>query len=153
MGRAFPIELTNMCMLRREDGCLLVQDRVDPHWGGLTFPGGHVEPGESLVDSVIREMQEETGLTIRHPRLVGAKNWTQPGGLERYLVMMYTADEYEGELRDSAEGRVRWMTLDEMRAGHMAEGMELYLDVFLGQQASEIWYPPCGDGWDSPVLK
>ena len=52
MGRAHPIELTNMCMLRRSDGMVLVQNRRDPNWGGLTFPGGHVEPGESLVDSV-----------------------------------------------------------------------------------------------------
>ena len=69
MGRAYPIELTNMCMLRRADGKVLVQNRVDPEWGGLAFPGGHIEPGESLVDSVVREMREETGLTVRNPRL------------------------------------------------------------------------------------
>lgn len=152
MGRAHPIELTNMCMLRRADGRVLVQDRTDPQWGGLTFPGGHVEPGESLADSVIREMREETGLTIRRPRLVGAKDWMQPGGKERYLVLLYTAEEYEGELRDSDEGRVRWMTVDEMRAGHLAEGMELYFDIFLEQKASEIWYPPWTDGWKPPIL-
>ena len=55
--------ITNMCMLR--DGTrVLVQDRIDPDWPGLTFPGGHVEQGESLTDAVIREVYEETGLTI-----------------------------------------------------------------------------------------
>ena len=81
MGRAHPIELTNMCMLTRADGKVLVQNRIDPNWGGLTFPGGHVEPGESLVDSIVREMQEETGLTIRHPKLIGSKSWTQKDGI------------------------------------------------------------------------
>lgn len=152
MGRAYPIELTNMCMLRRADGRMLVQDRADPHWGGLTFPGGHIEPGESLADSVIREMREETGLTIRHPRLVGAKDWMQRDGQGRYLVLLYTAEAYAGELHDSDEGHVQWMTLDEMRAGKMAEGMELYIDIFLGQKASEIWYPPWENGWQPPVL-
>ena len=128
MAKSQPIELTNMCMLRRSDGKVLVQNRRDPNWGGLTFPGGHVEPGESMVDSVIREMQEETGLTVHHPRLVGTKSWMQQDG-SRYLVLLYTADSYEGELRDSEEGDVQWMTIDEMRAGRMVEGMEHYFRI------------------------
>ena len=147
MGRTHPIELTNMCMLRRADGKVLVQNRVDPNWGGLTFPGGHVEPGESLVDSVIREMREETGLTIHQPKLIGTKSWMQKDGSGRYLVLLYTATEYEGELHDSEEGEIRWMTIEEMRAGNMVDGMELYFDVYLGTEHSEIWYELDGDDW------
>ena len=147
MGRAHPIELTNMCMLQRADGRVLVQNRRDPNWGGLTFPGGHVEPGESLVDSVIREMKEETGLTIRNPRLIGTKSWMQKNSNERYLVLLYTATEYEGELHDSEEGNVHWMTLDEMREGQMVDGMELYFRVFLDRDVNEIWYELDGEGW------
>ena len=152
MGRAQPIELTNMCMLQRWDGRVLVQNRRDAGWGGLTFPGGHVEPGESLVDSVIREMREETGLTVHHPRLVGSKSWMQRDGSGRYLVLMYAATEYEGELQASNEGDVAWMTLEEMRQGPMAEGMELYLDVYFGQKASEVWYEYADGQWH-PFLK
>jgi len=152
MGRAYPIELTNMCMLRRADGKVLVQNRRDPDWGGLTFPGGHVEPGESLVDSVIREMQEETGLTVKHPRLIGTKSWMQKDGSGRYLVLLYTATEYEGELHGSEEGDVRWMTLDEMRAGRMVDGMDLYFRVYLDGDVNEIWYELDGEGW-TEILK
>lgn len=147
MGRSYPIELTNMCMLRRADGRVLVQDRRDPNWGGLTFPGGHVEPGESLVDSVIREMREETGLTIRNPRLIGSKSWMQKDGSGRYLVLLYTATEYEGDLISSEEGDVRWMTIDEMRHGNMVDGMELYFRVYLDGDVNEIWYERDGDNW------
>ena len=146
MGRAHPIELTNMCMLTRADGRVLVQNRRDPNWGGLTFPGGHVEPGESLVDSVVREMQEETGLTIRRPRLVGTKSWLQADG-SRYLVLLYTATEYEGELHDSVEGGISWMTIDEMKAGKMAESMDAYLRVYLDKDATEIWYKHENGDW------
>lgn len=146
MSRTHPIELTNMCMLQRADGCVLVQNRRDPDWGGLTFPGGHIEPGESLVDSVIREMREETGLTVRNPRLIGSKSWMQKDG-GRYLVLLYVAHEYEGELHNSEEGDVRWMTLEEMRAGQMVDGMELYFDVYLGKEHCEIWYEHDGQKW------
>ena len=146
MGRAHLIELTNMCMLTRADGKVLVQNRVDPNWGGLTFPGGHVEPGESLVDSIVREMQEETGLTIRNPKLIGSKSWMQKDG-SRYLVLLYIATEYEGELHSSEEGDISWMTIEEMRAGKMVEGMELYFRVYLDRDVSEIWYVPDGENW------
>lgn len=153
MGRTHPIELTNMCMLQRKDGRVLVQNRSDPQWGGLTFPGGHVEPGESMVDSVVREMQEETGLTVLHPRLVGTKSWMQKNDGSRYLVLLYTASEYEGELHDSEEGDIQWMTLEEMQSGKMADGMDLYLEVYLRQQFSEIWYGFDGNDWTPPMLK
>lgn len=147
MGRTSPIELTNMCMLRRADGRVLVQNRRDPDWGGLTFPGGHVEPGESLVDSVVREMREETGLTVRNPRLIGSKSWMQKDGSGRYLVLLYVASEYEGELHSSEEGDVCWMTIEEMRAGKMVDGMELYFRVYLDGDVNEIWYELDGDSW------
>ena len=147
MGRTHPIELTNMCMLTRADGKVLVQNRRDPNWGGLTFPGGHVEPGESLVDSVIREMREETGLTIRQPKLIGTKSWMQKDGIERYLVLLYVANEYEGELHSSEEGDISWMTIDEMKAGQMVDGMDLYFRVYLDRDVNEIWYEQDGNGW------
>ena len=55
---------TNMCMISDNAGSILVQDRKKADYPGITFPGGHVEPGESFVESVIREVREETGLDI-----------------------------------------------------------------------------------------
>ena len=53
MKRSEPVTLTNMCMIKKKDK-ILVLDRNDPVWPGLTFPGGHVEPHESFHDSVVR---------------------------------------------------------------------------------------------------
>ena len=55
MKRSEPVELMNMCVLRRGSK-VLVQDRTDPTGQALLFPGGHVEKGESFTDSVIREV-------------------------------------------------------------------------------------------------
>lgn len=73
--RTETVTLTNMCMVYDDAGNVLVQDKVDKKWSGLTFPGGHIEKGESFVDSVIREVYEETGLTIEKPRICGTKDW------------------------------------------------------------------------------
>ena len=53
-------ELCNMCMITDPEGRVLVQDRLPKlsnAWSGLTFPGGHVEQGETIVASVIREVR------------------------------------------------------------------------------------------------
>ena len=83
MGRTEQVELTTLCLIHEGDRYLL-QDRIKADWKGFTLPGGHVEPGESIVDSVIREMKEETGLTIRNPKLCGIKQFPIEGG--RYIV-------------------------------------------------------------------
>ncbi len=55
------VELTNMCMIQDlSTNKVLVQVRNKNDWDGISFPGGHVEMGESIVQSVIREVQEET---------------------------------------------------------------------------------------------
>lgn len=111
MKRSEPVELMNMCVLRRGSK-VLVQDRTDPNWSGVAFPGGHVEKGESFTDSVIREVQEETGLTISSPRLCGIKDWCEDG--VRHVVLLYRAEQFTGTLRSSDEGEVWWAEL----AGH-----------------------------------
>ena len=65
---------------------VLVQERIGDDYGGITFPGGHVEKSESFTDAVIREVFEETGLKISAPKLCGIKDWINDDG-SRYMVL------------------------------------------------------------------
>ena len=126
-------ELCNMCMVMDAEGRVLVQERLPKPsnpWSGLTFPGGHVEPGETVVASVIREVQEETGLTISNLENCGYIQWYNAEKQSQYFVFLFKTAAFTGELKDSVEGKVKWMTLDEMLAGPLAPNMKQYLAVF-----------------------
>lgn len=93
--------VTVLCMVY-EGNKILLQDRVKQDWRGLTFPGGHVEKEESFVQAVTREMYEETGLTIREPKLCGVKQF-QTDEDERYIVLLFKTDKFDETLVSSNE--------------------------------------------------
>lgn len=144
-------ELCNMCMVMDGEGRVLVQERLPKPtnpWCGLTFPGGHLEHGESIVESTIRELKEETGLTVSNLQNCGFVQWYNPAKDLQYIVFLFKTSTFSGNIKDSAEGKVRWMTLDEMRAGNLAPNMDRYIDVILNDNLPQV-YGVVGSGLTS----
>ncbi len=151
MARSESAIFTNLCMVYDHDGNILVQDRKDPDWPGLCFPGGHVEPGESFVESVIREVWEETGLTIENPKLCGTKQF-QTKNAERYVVFFYKTDRFSGTLRSSAEGEVFWIPRDTLSQYTLCTDFESMLQVFENDDLSEFYYYKEDGSWKLKLL-
>ena len=151
MSRMEEVELTNMCMICDGKGNVLVQDKKNhPTWQGWNFPGGHVEKGEYVTPSVIREMKEETGLLIENPKLCGIKEFHKLKDGKRYIVFLYIADKFSGELKSSSEGDIFWYPLAELHlSDKLIDGFREMLSVFTTDEISEVFYERKNDEFNT----
>jgi len=140
----------NLCMVCDDRGRVLVQERRKPPWSGVAFPGGHVEPGESFTESVIREVYEETGLTLLNPVLCGVKQF--PVDDARYVIFLYKANRYTGRLRSSDEGEVFWVSRGELPKLNLALHMMEMLPIFEQETPSEFYYYLDDGVWKTKIL-
>lgn len=144
MERTQQMELTVLCMIYKENKILL-QNRIKMDWKGYTLPGGHVEEDESMVEAVIREMKEETGLKINNPILCGIKHYPINGG--RYLVILYKTDSFEGNVISSSEGKMEWIDRDDLDKLQLVDDFKELLKVIDDDKLSEMQYINEGKEW------
>lgn len=130
-------ELTVLCLIQ-DGNRVLLQNRVKNDWKGYTLPGGHVEAGESFVDAVVREMKEETGLSIKNPRIVGIKHFPMENG--RYIVLLFKATEFEGTVVPSEEGEMEWISLDDLPTINVVEDFHALMKVMNDPDLNEFQY-------------
>lgn len=137
MERTEKVELTVLCLIHKDDQYLL-QDRVKADWKGYTLPGGHIEPGESIVDAEVREMKEETGLTVLNPKLCGVKQFPIKDG--RYLVFLFHADQFHGNILSSEEGSMHWVKKEDLDKVNLVSDFYELLEVMLDDNLNEFQY-------------
>ena len=134
---------TNMCMIYDNDGNVLVQDRKKS-WCGVAFPGGHVERLESIVDSTIREIKEETGLDIWNLELCGVKQWFND--VEgRNVCFLFKTNSFSGKLISSDEGENFWIKKSDILNYKLANNFDVMYRVFEEKGLNEHYHYSNGD--------
>ena len=155
MSRSQLTILTNICLIEDLETQRVVMQYRSPEtnrWSGYAFPGGHVENGEAFAESVIREIYEETGLTIQNPQLVGIKNWPLDTG-GRYIVFCYKATEFTGTLQSSEEGEVSWVQKDQIPNLDLAYDMLPLMEMMEAPDKSEFFYRhSTEDDWEKKIF-
>ncbi len=139
------VKLMNMCrIVEPNTHKVLVQERIKS-WQGIAFPGGKIEIGESIVPSIKREVYEETGLKLNTVKICGIKDWYDKKTKERYLIFLFTSDDYSGEIiSKTSEGKVYWISEKELKTAKLAEDFDKLLEVFQKEKINEMAYEDNG---------
>lgn len=130
---------TNMCLIYK-DNKILVQERTKSDWPGIALPGGHVEKGENFYDAIIREVKEETGLTLLKPVLCGIEEYKQTKDEDRYVILFYKCNEFEGELKSSDEGEIYWLDRDKLDSVKLSFDLDRMIEIMESDTLSELIY-------------
>ena len=122
---------TTLCYITRGNEVLMLHrtkkenDINKDKWIGI---GGKFEKDESPDECLLREAQEETGLTLTSWRCRGVVTFLQEGVMGEYMYL-FTADGYEGELKECDEGDLRWVSREFLDQLPKWEGDKIFLDL------------------------
>jgi 8-oxo-dGTP diphosphatase len=111
----------SLCYVLRDEpdggqSVLLLRRDRPPQQGKWSAPGGKMEQGESPDECVIREINEETGLAIADPDLRAVVTVYDRAWPIHWLLFIYRAYHFSGDLKDCEEGELRWIRLDDLAA-------------------------------------
>ncbi|MDD6492432.1 MAG: NUDIX domain-containing protein [Firmicutes bacterium] len=143
--------LTTLCYIEKDDQYLMLHrvskknDINKDKWIGV---GGHFEEGESPEECLLREVKEETGLTLTDYRFRGIVTFCAEGHPTEYMCL-YTADGFTGTLKECDEGRLEWVEKCRLKDLNLWDGDFLFLDLLwheepffslkLGYHLSDKW--------------
>ncbi len=123
------MRLTTICYIEKDEKYLMLyrtkkeNDQSHDKWLGV---GGKFEENESPNECVVREVKEETGLTLLSYKLRGVMTFVSDIWETEYMFI-YTADRFEGELTECSEGELLWVEKSKVPDLNLWEGDILFL--------------------------
>lgn len=137
------VKISNMCRILNGDQ-VLVQNRTKNDWPGITFPGGKLEQQESIYESCVREVKEETGLDVFDLKLKGIIHYELKEKEERWIIYLFETHHFEGTLSyDNSEDEVFWMEQKDLAHSLLSNDLDVYLKVYEDDtiiEAHANWY-------------
>jgi len=123
-------QLATLCYLKKDSRTLMlhrIKKRGDVHAGKWNGLGGKFMDGETPEACVIREVMEESGLTLKNPPLRGVIMFPEFTPETDWMVFVFTATEFEGSLKESEEGHLKWIEDSKLLKLPLWEGDPLFL--------------------------
>lgn len=127
---------TTLCYIE-QNGCYLMLHRVkkhqDPNAGKWIGVGGKFEENESPDECLVREVKEETGLTLTRWHCRGIVTFVSDEWPTEYMHL-FTADGFEGQLADCDEGELAWVKKEDVPALRLWEGDRVFLELLTKEE-------------------
>ena len=123
---------TTLCYITRGNDVLMLhrikkeKDLNKDKWIGI---GGKFEEGESPDECLLREAMEETGLKLTTWRCRGIVTFLTNGPWEGEYMYLFTADGFEGQLKECDEGQLEWISREKLGSLPKWEGDKIFLDL------------------------
>ena len=128
--------ITTLCYIENNEQYLMLhrtKKQNDINQGKWIGVGGHVENEESPEECLVREVKEETGLTLTSYRLRGLVSFIN-SECESELMCVFTADEYTGNLITCEEGDLQWIAKTQVPVLPTWEGDRVFLELLLSDE-------------------
>lgn len=128
--------LTTLCYIEKDDSYLMLhrvkkdKDVNKDKWIGV---GGHLEENESPDECVVREVKEETGLTLTNYKFRGIVTFVLEDWGTEYMFL-YTADGFEGEMITCDEGNLEWIKKSKVYELPVWEGDKIFFRLLEERQ-------------------
>ena len=123
---------STLCYVLRGDEVLMLHrvkkknDVNQDKWIGI---GGKFEAAETPAECLLREAYEETGLTLTSWQCRGVVTYLTTGPWEGVFMYLFTADGFEGDLKECDEGDLQWVSRDFLDGLPKWEGDQIFLDL------------------------
>ncbi|WP_163101994.1 8-oxo-dGTP diphosphatase [Peribacillus alkalitolerans] len=128
-----------MCMVQNGDNVLLIKRPTEKGFPGYLAPGGKIDFPESILEGAVREVKEETGLTVTNLIFKGLDEYVNPKDRVRYMVFNYWTNTFHGSLLDNPpEGELHWIPIDQVLHLPLQDWFREKFTLFLEQGTFEI---------------
>lgn len=124
------MEITTLCYLKKDNKYLMLHRNKkdnDINKDKYIGVGGHVEHGETPTECIVREVKEETNLTLKSVKLRGLITFVIDDYDEHSFL--YTSEDFEGDLCECAEGDLEWILIDEINNLPLWEGDKIFFKL------------------------
>ncbi|MGY3776980.1 8-oxo-dGTP diphosphatase [Helcococcus sueciensis] len=144
--------LYNMIRIMDGENVVVLDKNIKEGWEGLTFPGGKLEPNESIYESTIREAKEETNLDVKNLQFNGIIHWIEED--VRLTGFLYTTEEFSGELvEENVEGRLFFNNYEKLKKmPNLSDSMNYIFDIYDGKYFEIVLFYENGKRIDEKSL-
>ncbi len=124
------MKLGTLCYINNGRQTLMlhrIKKENDMHKGKWNGLGGKFNDGESPEECVIREVKEESGLTIKEPLLKGIITFPAFDDIDDWMVFVFTSNQFKGTLTECDEGVLEWIKNENLSKLEMWEGDRIFM--------------------------